>query len=264
MCGIFGFALTKPIPLAKTFRLLETLEVHQYPQEPKPVGGFGAGIAILQHDSTVFLKKIGEVNGSPARKLSEVTTTTEASILIAHVRMPSPEFMATARHMKTAQPYIAKCNPNLSVVSAHNGKVENYQEIRSGLCKEHFFDSEKIQLIDSEIIPHCYEELLTQENTADKTLDKLCIALKGSNTISLLHIGKNKVILHLAHQGKTRGLTVWTNGKGEVVFCSRREPLEKEFGEMLRKNRFTEKIFIPYKKEEKFTASFHIKPQKKT
>ncbi|MDH7564568.1 MAG: hypothetical protein QHH24_06820 [Candidatus Bathyarchaeota archaeon] len=262
MCGIFGFALTKPIHLTKTFRLLEALETHQYPQEPRPVGGFGAGIAILQQDSTVFMKKVGKVNGSPARKLSESIKTAEASVLIAHVRMPSPEFMATAHCMETAQPYIATCNPNLTVVSAHNGKVGNYQEIRNGLCKEHFFDSEKIQLIDSEIIPHCYEELLKQEGMANKALDKLCMILQGSNTISLLQLSKNKATLHLVHQGKSRGLTVWKNDENEVVFCSRREPLEKEFGEILRKDKFTEKIFIPYKKEEKFTASFPIEPPK--
>ena len=40
MCGIFGFTLTQTVPLSRVFRLLEKLEVHQYPHEPKPVGGY--------------------------------------------------------------------------------------------------------------------------------------------------------------------------------------------------------------------------------
>jgi hypothetical protein len=42
MCGIFGFALTKPVPLVKIFRVLEKLEVHKYSEETKPVAGYGA------------------------------------------------------------------------------------------------------------------------------------------------------------------------------------------------------------------------------
>ena len=41
MCGIFGFALKKPISLAKILNVLEKLEAHQYPNEPKPVGEIG-------------------------------------------------------------------------------------------------------------------------------------------------------------------------------------------------------------------------------
>lgn len=48
MCGILGFALKKPTAMENVLTLLENLEAHQYPDEPKPVGGYGAGIAVLR------------------------------------------------------------------------------------------------------------------------------------------------------------------------------------------------------------------------
>lgn len=66
MCGILGFALTKPIPLVKIFKVLEKLGVHRHLREPKPVGGHGAGIAILKRDRNIVLKNVGKVDGSPA------------------------------------------------------------------------------------------------------------------------------------------------------------------------------------------------------
>jgi len=95
MCGIFGFALTKPVPLVKIFKVLEKLEVHRYPVEPKPVGGYGAGIAFLKDDENILLEKVGKVEGSPTGYLSKTIDVSEASVLIGHVRMPSPQFMST-------------------------------------------------------------------------------------------------------------------------------------------------------------------------
>lgn len=65
MCGIFGFALTKPVPLVKVFRVLQKLEAHKYSGEPKPVGGYGVGLAFLKDNENVVLKKAGKVEGSP-------------------------------------------------------------------------------------------------------------------------------------------------------------------------------------------------------
>ena len=58
MCGIFGFALRKPLPLTRVFRVQERLETHKYPQEKTTLGGFGAGIAILLPDGSVFSEKV--------------------------------------------------------------------------------------------------------------------------------------------------------------------------------------------------------------
>ena len=258
MCGIFGFAMKRPIPLVRVLNVLEKLEVHQYPSEPKPVGGYGAGVAILNDDNNVVLEKVGKVDASPAARLSEIVKIDEASVLMGHVRMPSPEFMETARFKATAQPYAARCSSGLTVTSVHNGKVENYLEIRRKLAKRHVFESEEVGLIDSEVMPHFFEEKL--ENKAEpEALNTFFDGLYGSNAIGLLQVEKEVVLLHLVHKGKTRGLTVWTNARGEVVFCSRKEPLMAEFKSILADGKFEEKVSVPWNVEKSLKLSFTIK-----
>jgi len=249
MCGIFGFAVKRPIPMVKVLKVLEKLEVHQYPQEPKPVGGYGAGVAILQDDGSIVLEKVGKVGFSPVRRLSEIVKISEASVLVGHVRMPSPQFIETAGYKETAQPYAAKCYGDLTVVSAHNGNVTNYREIRERLSETHIFESEEVELVDSEVIPHLFEELLKEKADVNDALDSIFSALEGPNAASLLQIEKKPIFLHFVHKGKTRGLTVWTNEHNEVVFCSRKEPLIKEFGDTLARGKFEEKVAIPYHKD---------------
>lgn len=246
MCGVFGFALIKPVSLVKALKLLEKLETHQYQNEPKPVGGYGAGVAAALDEGKLVFEKVGRISDSPAKSLSKLVRIGEASVLVGHVRMPSPQFMETARFRETAQPYVAKCHSGLTIVSVHNGNVNNYEEIKARLNERHVFESEKIELIDSEVIPHVFEELLTQKTSAEEALNALFTSLEGPNAVGLLQIGKGNMLLHLMHKGKTRGLTVWTNSKKEVIFCSRKEPLMEVFGDMLTAGKFEEKIFIPY------------------
>jgi glucosamine--fructose-6-phosphate aminotransferase (isomerizing) len=260
MCGIFGFALKDSVPVVKVFRVLEKLEVHQYPNEPKPVGGFGAGIAVVDVNENVILEKVGNVDGSPVRHLSKTVKIDKAYVLVGHVRMPSPQFMETAKFKETAQPYVARCFAGLTLISAHNGNVANYKAIREKLGAKHVFESEKIGLIDSEVIPHLFEELLAEKANPNKALEALYQALEGSNAISILQIERNCLLLHFIHRGKTRGLTIWRNDVGEFVFCSRKEPLMEEFGDIINKGGFKEQVSIPYKEEVslKMTSSFQV------
>ena len=133
MCGIFGYILKKPIRVAYALKVLQRLEKHQYPNEPKPVGGYGAGIAVLTSSGNVLLEKVGKVDGSPAEHLAKTCRLNAASVLIGHVRLPSPWFMETAHFRETAQPYVARCFSGLTVVSAHNGNIANYKAIREQL-----------------------------------------------------------------------------------------------------------------------------------
>jgi len=258
MCGIFGFALTKPVPLVKAFKVLEKLEAHKYPGEPKPVGGYGAGIAILEGDRNVMLKKAGKVDGSPVGCLSKIVNVAETSVLVGHVRMPSPWFIETACFKETAQPYLTCCYPDLKVISVHNGNFVNYKEIREKLSGVHTFESEEIELIDSEVIPHFFEEMLKEKMETDEALDALFSALKGPNALSLLQIEEERVFLHFIHKGKTRGLTIWTNKQNEVIFCSRKEPLVEEFGSILVQGKFKEKVLIPYHEDVSLKLSFPL------
>jgi glucosamine 6-phosphate synthetase-like amidotransferase/phosphosugar isomerase protein len=256
LCGIFGFALEKPVEMAHVFKVLHRLEGHQYPNEPKPVGGYGAGIASITSSGKVNLEKVGKAEGSPVERLSRVCRITQASVLVGHVRMPSPNFMETAHFKETAQPYMAQCSSGLSIVSAHNGYVANYEAIRARLGEKHVFESERVGLIDSEVIPHLFEELLDTEKNPNKALDKLFSTIEGSNTISLLQVEDKRLLLHFVHKGKTRGLHIWRNERGEVVFCSRREPVDECFGHMLNQGKFKGYMSIPYGEERSFKTAF--------
>jgi hypothetical protein len=74
----------------------------------------------------------------------------------------------------------------------------------------------------------------------------------------MLQIGEENSFLHLIHKGKTRGLTIWTNGKNEVLFCSRKVPLLEEFGNTLTKGEFREKISIPYRENVGLMLSYPL------
>ena len=259
MCGIFGFSLKKHVPMVKVFNVLKKLEVHQYPTEHRPVGGYGAGIAILKEDGNVLLEKVGKDRGvSPVRCLSETVTLNKASFLIGHVRMPSPQFMETARFNETAQPYVAKCYQGLTVISAHNGNLTNYKEIREKLGRTHVFESERVELIDSEVIPHLFEELLKEKTDFSQALNALFTILKGPNTLSLLQIENEHTLLHFVHKGKTRGLHVWTNGQNEAVFCSRSEPLMEEFSDIISQGKFKKTLEIQYGAEASLKLSLPL------
>jgi glucosamine--fructose-6-phosphate aminotransferase (isomerizing) len=258
VCGIIGFALTKPVPMDTVFKALVKLETHQYPQEPRPVGGYGAGIAILKDDKIEF-RKVGKVGDSPARHLSSIVNIAIAQVLVGHVRMPSPQFMEKARFSETAQPYAARCNRSLTVVSVHNGYVANYVEIKQKLGKKHVFESSRIELVDSEVIPHIFEQYLKEKESVAEALDALYSVLKGSSAIAILQSGNKGKFLHLIHKGgETRGLCVWRNGQNETVFCSRKEPIIEEFNNVLTEHGFEERIFIPYHEDESLKLSFQI------
>lgn len=260
MCGIFGFALKTYIPMAQALKVLERLEVHQYRREPTPVGGYGAGVAVVAKDGGLVHWKVGKVGeASPAMQLAKMVNATEASVLIGHVRMPSPEFMASAKLREAAQPYVVERDPELTVASVHNGKVENYKELRAKLGEAHVFESERFGLVDSEVIPHFFEELLSEEEQTDEALYSLFCALHGSSAIGLLQVGEEDVFVHLIHKGKTRGLTVWTNNQNEVVFCSRREPLIQEFEGIITERRLKERVAIAYQEDAGLKLSFQAK-----
>lgn len=260
MCGIFGFAFLKPVSMEKVFRVLQKLEVHKLPEEPLPVGGYGAGVAVLLDDGTVLVQKVGKIDDSPAEHLSRKVNVKKASVLLGHVRMPSPEFMKTAKLKETAQPYVVERDPKLTVASVHNGKLENYEEIRKRLGSEHVFESEKFELIDSEVVPHFFEEILSETEDANQALYDLFSSIKGPNSAAILQVGEEDSFMHLIHKGKTRGLTVWTNERNEIIFCSRKAPLIEEFGRTLARNGFREKIFIGYRDNIGLVLSHQLQP----
>ncbi len=263
MCGIFGFILKKPLPLIKVFRILKELEASQYPDENQPLGGYGAGVAVMLPDGNVLSEKVGKTSDSPAAELAEIMNKkrymnarlTKAGVLLGHVRFPSPENMKNMEAKENAQPYIGHFEPELTVVSVHNGKVENYQELKAKL-KAHIFESDRIGFNDSEIIPHYFAEVFNEQEDSDKAVHELLGALAGSNAAALLQVDSENAFLHLIYKGKARGLTVWTNNNEEVIFCSRPEPVQEQLKPILIKNKFKEKAIINWQENAGLKLSF--------
>jgi glucosamine 6-phosphate synthetase-like amidotransferase/phosphosugar isomerase protein len=261
LCGIFGFMLKKPLPLTKVMKVLEKLEVSKYPDEKLPVGGYGAGVAVLLDDGGVYSEKIGKNAVSPVAELAEILKPrlSEARVLIGHVRYPGLEFMDTVKFKEGAQPYVGSFEPKLTIVSAHNGRIENYLEIKAKL-KEHVFESEKARLIDSEVIPHYFGELLAEELETETAVQELLCTLKGKTVgaISLLQLDDEEQVLHLLHKGWSRGLMVWANEKGEVVFCTRPEPVQEELKQLFSRRGFKAKAVIKPREEAELKLSFPV------
>jgi glucosamine 6-phosphate synthetase-like amidotransferase/phosphosugar isomerase protein len=257
MCGIFGFVLRKPLPLNRVFKVLQNLEAYELPDEKRTLGGYGAGIAILLNDGDVVSEKVGKTSDSAVVQLAKLIKADirDASVMLGHVRYPSPEFMGTAKFREAAQPYVEHFEKEITIVSAHNGKVENYLELKDRL-KTHVFESQKIGLVDSEVIPHYFGEMLNELGDADEAVHALLCALKGSNTVALLQVDEENAFLHLIHKGKTQGLTVWTNGKAEVVFCSRPEPVIAGLKGILKQGKFETKVSIKPMEDAALKLSF--------
>lgn len=260
MCGIFGFMLKKPIPISKVVNILQKLEKSQYADEKLPVGGYGAGVAVMLDDGGVFSEKVAKNTDSPVAELASILKPqlSEARVLIGHVRHPSLEFMDTVKFKEATQPYVENFEPELTIVSAHNGRIENYMELKAKL-KEHVFESEKTRLIDSEVIPHYFGALL-DELEPEKAAHQLLDALKGKTvgSIALLRLDEEDQVLHLLHKGWSRGLTVWANDKSEVIFCTRPEPVKEELEQTLSKGSFKEKAVIKPHEEAEINLSFPL------
>jgi glucosamine 6-phosphate synthetase-like amidotransferase/phosphosugar isomerase protein len=261
LCGIFGFILKKPVPMTKVVKVMEKLEASKYPDENLPVGGYGAGVAVVLDDGGVVSEKVGKNADSPVAQLAEILKPKlpEARVLLGHVRHPSLEFMDTVQFKEAAQPYVENFEPELTIVSAHNGRIENYMELRAKL-KEHVFESEKaVRLIDSEVVPHYFGALLDELET-DAAVHQLLDALKGKTvgSLAMLQLDEEEQLLHLLHKGWSRGLMVWANDKGEVVFCTRPEPVQEELKETLSRGSFKEKAVIKPREEVELKLSFPL------
>jgi len=246
MCGIFAYMGHNPISLSETLKILRILESDQETDEKTPIGGHGAGIFYLNEKGKLILEKVGKTNGSPCYDLISKLGDKigNSRLILGHVRRASPEFKDTTQYREFAQPYKPNCKHDLNLVSAHNGFLQNYQKLSNNLTSQHKFESQKIKLNDSEVIAHLYEELLTQTKDPTKAAHTLHEQIEGNNTAVILTINKNEAHIDAIQKGKTRGLIVWTNPKGEVLICSREKPIQKTLHKFLIENNYKKIIHI--------------------
>lgn len=262
MCGIFGYFCLEPVDISKVLELLQILEHCQYKDqdEKEPVGGHGAGVCFLDDSSTLVVYKVGMTSSSPARALSLIESSpgTRSRIVLGHVRRASSNLIDTIHRAEAAQPYKTNCLGFSEVVSAHNGKVENFQEIRKTLPSGHCFQSEVVRLTDSEVIPHLFEENLATYRDEVEAAKRTLEFLEGNNAVVLLSATGENRLLHILHKGHSRGIHVWKNGRGGIILCSRQEPLRRVFGDFLDEGDFKKVISIEWKEEKVTQKAFEI------
>jgi len=266
MCGIFAYMGHIPLPILEVLKVLHILESEQEPDEMSPVGGHGAGIAYFNQKGTLALTKVGKTNNiSPVNDLQlqlGETANNSSRLILGHVRRASPEFLNTIQHKKCTQPYKPNCTHQtlgFTMLTAHNGYAQNYQQLKNTLKQPHQYESQKNTLIDSEVIAHLTEENLTKTRNPTKTTHTINQQVKGNNTIVTLYIIKNQAYLHAIQKGKTRGLTAWTNPKGEALICTREKPATKVLNRFLAENKFQKIIHICHKDSANLEAHFHLR-----
>lgn len=257
MCGIFGYFTRHHISIEKVVKLLEFLESHQYEGEKNPIGRHGAGICFLDEHGNMVIHK----TDSLARHLlvAEWGAKIRSRIILGHVRRASEDFLHTVGYPEATQPYKVNCFGFSEIISTHNGKVENYMEIRQSLSNRHYFQSEDgVGLVDSEVIPHLFEERLgicsDEVKAAKYTID----TLRGGNTVVIISEKKGIRTLHVLHKGKTRGMYVWKNKKKEIILCSRKEPVQHVLKETLKENNFEIVLSINWNEDKKAHHSFEL------
>jgi predicted glutamine amidotransferase len=244
---------------------LRILETEQEQDEKHPVGGHGAGIAYLNQNNEITLAKIGKNSDSPARDLQLKTEPNKRSsrLILAHVRRASPEFEKTIGHKECTQPYKPMCTRNLSFASAHNGKVQNYLKLKKKLGKTHKFESEKTEPIDSEVVPHLFEELLAKTKDPRKATHALFEQIEGTetqgNTVVTVHAGGYEPYLSAIQKGRTRGLIVWINPKNEVLVCSREKPVKAVLSRFLAENHYEKLVTVTRRDSVNLVAHFSLK-----
>jgi glucosamine 6-phosphate synthetase-like amidotransferase/phosphosugar isomerase protein len=235
MCGILGYFGRQLINLSSFFKVMADLETAKINTDKSPVGGHGAGIAIL--DEPINIEKVGKENGSPVNALREKITDCEVTRILGHVRHASSAFKDTVIYKQCTQPYCIISSSEYNLVSVHNGLFKNYNEVIAEMGSKYKFESEEIRLIDSEIIPYYFLSLLTQENSIDQSANMLYDKLCGNGNAIALWVKKDTVQkLIILYKGKVRGLYIWKNKACGVFFSSRREPVEKHFNKFLMNN----------------------------
>jgi glucosamine 6-phosphate synthetase-like amidotransferase/phosphosugar isomerase protein len=261
MCGIFAYMGLEPLAISEVLKVMRVLERAQEPSEETPVGGHGGGIAYLDEKHEFTLAKVGNTGRSCAEDLTlQLREAVPSSrLILGHVRRASKEFESTICYRECSQPYKPNCITNISLVSAHNGFLSNYQELKNKLSSSHEFESRGIELIDSEVIAHLFEELLSKFKDTAKATHTASEQIRGRNTAVILTSNQHEADVNIIQKGKTRGLTVWTDTENEVVLCSRELPLEKTLKRLLSKRNFRKVITISRNDTVNLEAHFNMK-----
>jgi glucosamine--fructose-6-phosphate aminotransferase (isomerizing) len=176
MCGIIGRIDQRDV----SQDLMEGLKRLEYR------GYDSAGIATLDKERIQVIKKAGTVDRLiDAYRSSPIRGT----MGIAHTRWATHGGVNDIN----AHPHLS-CDRKVAVI--HNGIIENFDELKSGLIKEgHDFVSET----DTEVVAHLSEDYLNNGNTLMQTGVKLARSLKGQYALVIMNVENHGRLLGLRH-----------------------------------------------------------------
>jgi glucosamine 6-phosphate synthetase-like amidotransferase/phosphosugar isomerase protein len=261
MCGIIGYVGSIQFSLDSCLDILKALEVEQLPIEPSPIGGHGAGLMVYD-GIRVLMEKVGGIGASPADDLRRIIYDSWkinfSRVILGHVRRASQVFTHTIPFKECTQPYIAECLGEFKVVSVHNGFLKNYLDLKGRLKHKHKFESENIALIDSEVFPHLLEELILDYGDGVETAKMLFDSIEGGNTVAMMVFIDGAISLYVIHKGVTRGLALWRNSLGHVLFASRSYIVDKLAKGFLKENGFNLDFIIKPRSEGSFVRYYRF------
>lgn len=186
MCGIFGYIGPREDSAAITFEGLKILEYRGYDSW---------GISISNGKDIEFEKHIGKIGDSKIN-------LPKANSAIGHTRW--------ATHGKVtytnAHPHLS-CGKEISVI--HNGIIENYQELKESLGKNHKYVSET----DTELVSHMIEEEIKESNL----LDAVKNVFKKLNGLNAIVVQDRKGEIVAAKKGSSLVIGI---GKNEYFLAS--------------------------------------------
>ena len=241
MCGIIGYVGSTQLSIDSCLDILKALEVEQLPIESSPIGGHGAGLMVYD-GFRILMEKVGGKEASPVEDLRRIIydswKVNFSRVTLGHVRRASQVFTHTIPFKECTQPYIAECLGEFKVVSVHNGFLKNYLNLKGKLKYKHKFESESVALIDSEVFPHLLEELILDYGDSVETAKMLFESIEGGNTVAMMVFADGILSLYIVHKGVTRGLALWRNSLGHVLFGSRSYIVDKFARGFLRENGF--------------------------
>ena len=165
MCGIIGYKGTNNA----TEIVIEGLKKLEY-------RGYDSWGIALKNKRLIVIKKKGKIG-----EFSQISDLKESKIAIGHTRWAT-HGKATEEN---AHPHTS-CDGKIAVV--HNGIIENFQELKKELEKNHQFSSET----DTEVIPHLIEENmgLGFEEAVKKAISRI----KGRYAVLVLNEDSDKLI----------------------------------------------------------------------
>jgi glucosamine--fructose-6-phosphate aminotransferase (isomerizing) len=167
MCGIYGFVSQKEHSNSEILDGLKLLEYRGY-------DSWGVATRIKSHIRVD--KNIGKIGNAKLKPR-------QSKLGIGHTRWATHGGVT----IKNAHPHL-DCQKNIAV--AHNGIIENYQELKSSLLKKgHKFVSET----DTEVFAHLVEEFLKKDGFAT-SVRKAFNLIHGLNAVVVMNAQSSEII----------------------------------------------------------------------